>query len=60
MDQKTDRLNATAPLGNFDLEQRLGKKIVDVNSFNNHINNNKSMITDLKDKNKKSKKKYKK
>ena len=41
---------------NFDLEQRLEKKINDVNSFNNHINNIKEMI---KGKNNKSKKKLK-
>ena len=36
------------------------KKFNDVNSFNNHINNNKEMITYFKDKNNKSKKKYEK
>ena len=59
MDQKCDRLYPTAPLKNIDLEQRLEKKINDVNSFNNHINNIKEMITYFKDKNHKSKKKYK-
>ena len=59
MDQKTDRLYPSAPLENFDLEQRLEKKINDVNSFNNHINNIKEMITFFKDKNNKSKKRYK-
>ena len=44
---------------NIDLEQRLEKKTKDVNSFGNHMNNNKEMITDLKDKNHKSKTKYK-
>ena len=55
MDQKTDRLYPSAPLENIDLEQRLERKINDVNSFNNHINNIKEMITCFKDKNQKSK-----
>ena len=60
MDQKCDRLYPTAPLlENIDLEKRLEKKINDVNSFNNHINNIKEMITYFKDKNHKSKKRYK-
>ena len=61
MDQKCDRLYPSAPLENknIDLEQRLEKKINDVNSFNNHINNIKEMITYFKDKNHKSKKRYK-
>ena len=59
MEAKTDRLYPSAPLENIDLEQRLEKKINDVNSFNNHINNIKEMITYFKDKNNKSKKKYK-
>ena len=59
MDQKCDRLYPSAPLENIDLEQRLEKKLNDVNSFNNHINNIKEMITYFKDKNNKSKKKYK-
>ena len=60
MEQKTDKLYPSAPLlGNIDLEKRLEKKINDVNSFNNHVNNNKEMITYFKDKNHKSKKKYK-
>ena len=50
----------SAPLlENIDLEKRLEKKLNDVNSFNNHINNIKGMITYFKDKNNKSKKKYK-
>ena len=61
MDQKTDKLYPSAPLlENIDLEKRLEKKINDVNSFNNHINNIKEMITYFRDKNHKSKKKYKK
>ena len=61
MDQKCDRLYPTAPFENknIDLEQRLEKKINDVNSFNNHVNNIKEMITCFKDKNHKSKKRYK-
>ena len=57
MDQKTDKLYPSAPiLEKFDLEKRLEKKINDVNSFTNHINNIKEMITYFKDKNNKSKK----
>ena len=60
MDQKTDKLYPSAPLlENIDLEKRLEKKINDVNSFNNHVNNIKEMITYFKDKNSKSKKRYK-
>ena len=60
MEQKTNRLNLSAPLlRNTDLEQRLKKKLNDVNSFNNHISNIKGMITYFKDKNNKSKKRYK-
>ena len=63
MDQKCDRLYPSAPFENkknIDLEQRLEKKLNVVNSFNNHINNIKEMITYFKDKNKESEKKYKK
>ena len=60
MEQKCDKLYPSAPLlENIDLEKRLEKKIYDVNSFNNHINNIKEMITYFKDKNNKSKKRYK-
>ena len=60
MDAKTDKLYPSAPLlKNIDLEKRLEKKINDVNSFNNHINNIKEMITYFKDRNNKSKKRYK-
>ena len=56
MDQKCEKQYPTAPLlENIDLEKRLEKKINDVNSFNNHINNIKEMITYFKDKNNKSK-----
>ena len=44
----------------IDLEQRLEKKLNDVNSFNNHINNIKEMITYFKNKNNNTKKKFKK
>ena len=61
MEQKTEPLYPSAPLmrSDQDLEQRLEKKLNDVNSFNNSINNIKEMITYFKDKNNKSKKKYK-
>ena len=60
METKTDRLYPSPPLlENIDLEKRLEKKINDVNSFINHINNSKEMITYFKDKNNKSKKRYK-
>ena len=57
MEQKRDRTNPSALLENNDLEQRLEKKLNDVNSFNNHISNIKNMIMCLKDKNHKTKKK---
>ena len=60
MDQKTERLYPSEPLKNIDLEQRLEKKLNDVNSFNNHINNIKERITYFKDKNHRSRKIYKK
>ena len=60
MDQKTDRFYPSAALENNDSEQRLKKKLKDVNAFNNHINNIKELITYFKDKNYKSVKKYKK
>ena len=60
MEQKCDKLYQSAPLlENIDLEKRLEKKINDVHSFNNHVNNIKEMITYFKDKNNKSKKRYK-
>ena len=62
MDQKSDRLYPSAPLENKidDLERRIEKRLSDVISFNISINNNKGMITYLKDKNNKPKKKYRK
>ena len=60
MEQKTVNLYPSAPLlENIDSEKRLEKKINDVNSFNNHVNNIKEMITYFKDKNHQSKKRYK-
>ena len=61
MEQNCERLYPSAPFENksSDLEQRLEKKIDHVNSFSNHTNNNKEMTTYFKDKNNKSKKKYK-
>ena len=57
MEQKTQKLNPSAPLlENIDLEQRLEKKLNDINSFNSHINKIKEMITYFKDKNKSKKK----
>ena len=57
MEQK---LYPSAPLlKNIDLEKRLEKRINDVNSFNNHINNLKELITFFKDKNDKFEKRYK-
>ena len=60
MEQKCDRLYPSAPFENknIDLEQKLEKRLNDVNSFNNHINNIKEMITSSEDKNNKSKKNY--
>ena len=60
MDQKTDRIYPSAALEIIDLEQRLEKKLNDVNSFINHISNLKEMKTYFKDKNNKSREKYKK
>ena len=59
MDQKTDILYPGAPLlEKEDLEQKLEKKLNDVNSFNNHISNIKDMIQYFKEKNNKSKNRY--
>ena len=58
MDRKCDRLYPFAPLEKDDLQQRLEKKLNDVNSFNNRVSNIKEMIVYFKDKNNKSKKKY--
>ena len=57
MEQKCDRLYPS--IENIDIEKRLEKKINDVNSFNNHVNNIKEMITYFKEKNNQSKKRYK-
>ena len=44
MDQKCEKFYPSAPLKNIDLEQRLGKKLNDVNSFNNSFINIKELI----------------
>ena len=54
---KTDRLYTSAPLENIDFKQKLEKNSIDVNSFNNHTNNVKEMISYFKIKNNKSKQK---
>ena len=59
MEQNIEKLYPSAPLEHNDLQQRLEKKRNDVNSFNNHINNIKEMMTYFKDKNSKAKKRYK-
>ena len=58
---KTDRLYPSEPFENKndDSERRIEKRMSDVNSFNSSINNIKEMIPYFKDKNNKSKKKYK-
>ena len=53
MQQKCDRLYSSAHLENIDLEQNLEKKLNYVNSFKNHINGIKEMITYFKYKNNK-------
>ena len=59
MVQKSDRIYPSAPLEkDFNLEQRLEKKLNNVNSFNNHISNIKEMIIYFKDRNNKCKKRY--
>ena len=58
MEQRRDRLNSSASLEkSVDLDQRLEKKAKDVNSFNNHINNIREMITYFEDKTHESEKK---
>ena len=61
MEQEREKLHPRSPLENkkFDLEQRLKKKINDVNSFNNSVNNHEEMITYIKDKKHTSKKNIK-
>ena len=60
MQQKIPELYPSAPLfdSDHDLEQRLEKRLNDVYSFNNSVNDFEELITYLKDKNHKSKKKY--
>ena len=58
--KKTDKLYPSAPLlENLDLEERLEKKLNDVNSFNNHVNTIKEMMVYFKNRNNKPKKKNK-
>ena len=59
MEQRTDRLHPSLKK-NKDLEKRLEKKVKEVNSFNNHINNIKELITYFKGKKRDSEKKIKK
>ena len=56
MEQKTAKLYPSAPLmsSNQDLEQRLEKKLNDVNSFDNSINKIKELSTYFKEENQKS------
>ena len=59
--QKTESLYTTAPFEkNNDLEQELKENLEDKNSFNNSMTNIKELVTYFKQKNKKSKQKYKK
>ena len=51
MEQKYERPYPSTPLEKNDLEQRLEKKLKDVNSFNYHMNSIKEMITFFKNKN---------
>ena len=60
MEQRTLILHPSAPLENNDLERRLGKNLSDLYSFENSINNQKEIITYFKDKNNKSRNRYKK
>ena len=57
---KTQNVHPLAPLGKADLELSLEKKLYDVNSFKNSVDNIKEMITYFNEKNNQSKKKYKK
>ena len=59
MDQKCGRLYPSEPLEKIDLEQRIEKRLKDVNGFNNSINYTEEMISHFKDKNHKSKKRAK-
>ena len=59
MEQRSDRLHPSAPLEKIDLEQRFETRANDVDTFKNNINNIGETITYFKDKNHKSKKRYK-
>ena len=50
MTTPTSKFYPSALLEKDDLEQRLEKKLNDVNSFNNSISNNKEKITNFKNK----------
>ena len=52
----TLKLYTSAPLEKDYLEQRLERKLKDLNCFNNHISNIKEMTAYFKEKNHKSKK----
>ena len=58
MEQGTNRLYPSAPVENNDFEQQFEKKLKDVNSFNNHINNTKERFTYFKGKNLESTKRF--
>ena len=58
MTTPTLNLELPAPLENIDLEQNSERKLNAMNSFENSINIIKEMITNFKDKNHKSKLKY--
>ena len=60
MAAKTDRLYPSAPLEYISLEERLEKRLSDVNSFIISKINIKELITYFQDKNQKSKQRYKK
>ena len=61
MEQKTEKLYPSAPFEKkYWFRKKIRKKLIDVNSFNNSINNIKEMITYFKDENHKSKKRYEK
>ena len=59
MERKSDRLYPSKPIENNGLEQRLEQKLNGVFTFNYSITNIKELITYFKDKNHKSKKRYK-
>ena len=60
MEQKTPRLYPSAPSENNNLEQRLEKKLSEVNISNNSSNNIKEIVSFFEKKNSKWERKYKK